>query len=109
MRLSIFVLLIGALLVTVSSACGSSEADPSDEIAIDEQLIVKFIDDSISADVQAILDQYDAVRIRPDLDLGGAWLLRVDPEKRAKLIEELGSHLDVEYAEPDLPVELRDD
>ena len=67
--------------------------------AIADEVVVKFAGDEPRKDALGIIDRYMAERTRADLNLGGAWLLKVHPDRRDELKEALEKSSDVEYAE----------
>ena len=106
-------LVLGILLVlgAVAVACDGGKVTretpiTSEEINVDptcrfiaDEVIVKFKGDQPTEEVLEIISDYDAHRIREDLDVGGSWLLRVPEDKRDQLREALDRNPAVEYAE----------
>ena len=101
---------VGALL---SAACGGGgggggkteyitfagvQVDPTCSYVVDE-LAVKFTDDAPPAEVLNVLSRYDARRIKEDVDLGGGWIVEVDPDRRESLRQALDGRAGVESVE----------
>ncbi len=94
-----------AIADPVTSTANDTSA-PVDPSLIDEEcdcvaneIIVLFSNPEPSGEVQEILNRFNAVRIKENFDLGGAWVLQVPRENREGLLAELVDREDVEYAE----------
>jgi hypothetical protein len=94
-----------ALLVACGGGGGTEyitfagvQVDPTCSYVVDE-LAVKFRDDAPSKDVLNVLSGYGARRIKEDVDLGGAWIVEVDPDDRESLRRALEGRAGVESVE----------
>ena len=77
---------------------GGAKLDPTCSYVVDE-LAVRFTDDAPPEEVLNVLSRYDAHRIMEDRDLGGAWIVEVDPDDREGLRRALEGRAGVESVE----------
>ncbi|MDO8613618.1 MAG: hypothetical protein Q7R32_12480 [Dehalococcoidia bacterium] len=98
---------VGALLLVACGGDGGKteyitfagvQVDPTCSYVVDE-LAVKFTDDAPPEGVLNVLSRYDARRIKEDIDLGGAWIVEVDPDDREGLRRALDGRAGVEGVE----------
>src|SRR3990172_5657545 len=72
--------------------------DPTCSYVVDE-LAVRFTDDAPPEEVLNVLSRYDAHRIKEGRDLGGGWIVEVDPDDREGLRRALDGRAGVEAVE----------
>ena len=100
---------VGALLLVACGGGGGGakteyitfagvQVDPTCSYVVDE-LAVKFTDETPPEEVLNVLSRYDALRIKEDVDLGGGWIVEVDPDRRASLRRALAGRAGVEGVE----------
>jgi len=100
---------VGALLLVACGGGGGGgkteyitfagvQVDPTCSYVVDE-LAVKLTDDAPPEEVLNVLSRYDARRIKEDVDLGGGWIVEVDPDRRESLRRALDGRAGVEGVE----------